>query len=100
MRMRIVRRECQLRLATCAALAPVAASHAASQRCMAVVLYAVLAIVIAVLAVLVFIICTDDSKPKRKEKVDPPEQAADHDLPDIVAPRRRHIPERGIGRAL
>eukprot|EP01046_Picozoa_sp_COSAG06_P018895 COSAG06_NODE_1328_length_9852_cov_590.986158_11_plen_68_part_00 len=67
---------------------------------MAVVLYGVLAIVIAILAVLVFIICTDDSKPKQKEKVDPPEQGTAVDLPDIVAPRRRHIPERGIGRAL
>ena len=65
---------------------------------MAVVLYAVLAIVLAILVLLTAIICTSDSSPtKHKDKLDPPVLV---DLPDIVAPRRRHVPERGIGAAL
>jgi hypothetical protein len=64
---------------------------------MAAVLYAVLAIVLAILVLLAAIICTADSLPtKQKDKLDPPVP----DLPDIVAPRRRHVPERGIGAAL
>eukprot|EP01044_Picomonas_judraskeda_P014281 COSAG03_NODE_2252_length_2957_cov_3.832750_2_plen_244_part_00 len=66
-------------------------------RAMAVVLYAALAIVLAILVLLAAIICTAGSAPtKPKDKLDPP--AAD--LPDIVAPRRRHVPERGVGAAL
>ena len=51
----------------------------------------------AILVLLAAIICTAGSAPtKPKDKLDPP--AAD--LPDIVAPRRRHVPERGVGAAL
>ena len=63
---------------------------------MAVVLYSVLAIALLILVVLATIICTADASTKQKEKIDPPVV----DLPDIVAPRRRHIPERGIGASL
>ena len=48
------------------------------------------------LVVLGIIICTADSAPKQKNKLDPPVV----DLPDIVAPRRRLVAERGIGAAL
>ena len=70
-------------------------------RWMAVVLYAVLAITLSILVVLATIICTADSSlsssaTKQKEKLDPPVV----DLPDIVAPRRRHVAERGLGAAL
>lgn len=77
---------------------------------MAVVLYSVLTIVFTILSILVWIICADTPSPaaaaRQKEKTEEAEvlrqdQAlAGSDLPDIVAPRRRHIPERGLGRDL
>ncbi len=64
---------------------------------MAVVLYSVLAIALAILVVLAVIICTAaEASPKHRSKVEPPVV----DLPEIVAPRRRHVAERGIGAAL
>ena len=64
---------------------------------MAVVLYSVLAIALVILVVLAVIICTAaEASPKHRSKVEPPVV----DLPEIVAPRRRHVAERGIGAAL
>jgi nitrate/nitrite transporter NarK len=64
---------------------------------MAVVLYSVLAIALAILVVLAVIICTAaEASPKHRSKVEPPVV----DLPEIVAPRRRHVAERGVGAAL
>ena len=76
---------------------------------MAVVLYSVLSIVFTILAILVWIICADTPSPaaaaRHKEKIEEAQvlrqdQALAGDLPDIVAPRRRHIPEQGLGREL